>query len=110
MATYSTGITATFATVPFGEVTDLSWNYGGAGAKDRAPESSARWTDEVGSLSLSCLSSTGVTTANYGKRGSLVIGGGGCGLTCNAVYESLAVAAELNGVTRYTVTFKLLDG
>lgn len=110
MATYSTGITAQFAGTTFGEVTDLSWSYGGAGAKDRAPESSSRWTDEVGSVTLSCLSSTGISTANYGKRGTVVIAGGGCTLSCIAVYESLAVAAELNGVTRYSVTFKILDG
>jgi hypothetical protein len=31
-------------------------------------------------------------------------------LTSKAVYEGLSVAPELNGVTRYTVTFRLLDG
>jgi hypothetical protein len=31
-------------------------------------------------------------------------------LTCTAVYEGVNVAPELNGVTRYTVTFRLLDG
>jgi len=31
-------------------------------------------------------------------------------LTVQAVWESLSVANEVNGVTRYTVTFKILDG
>ena len=35
--------------------------------------------------------------------------GGGTSLTSYAVCESVGVAYEVNGVTRYTVTFKLLD-
>lgn len=106
MATYSTGITASFGATTFTEVTDLSWTYGGSLPKGR----DSAWTDEVGNVSLTCLGSAGVSTANYGTRGDLTISGGGSGLTCKAVYEGLNVAPELNGVTRYTVTFRLLDG
>lgn len=106
MATLSTGITVTFAGTSFAEVTDLSWSYGGAPAKGR----SVVWTDDVGSVTLTCLASTAISTANYGARGDLVISGGGSTLTSKAVYEGLNVAPELNGVTRYTVTFRLLDG
>lgn len=106
MATHSTGITATFGGTTFGEVTDLSWTYGGALPKGR----SAIWTDDVGSVTLTCLGSAGVTTASYGLRGDLVISGGGSNLTCKAVYVGLSVSPELNGVTRYTVTFTILDG
>lgn len=106
MATLSTGITVTFGGTAFAEVTDLSWSYGGALPKGR----SLVWTDDLGSVTLTCLASTAITTANYGVRGDLVISGGGSTLTCKAVYEGLNVAPELNGVTRYTVTFKILDG
>lgn len=106
MATHSTGITASFGGTAFGEVTDISWTYGGALPKGR----SVIWTDDVGSVTLTCLGATGITTANYGLRNDLVISGGGASLTCKAVYEGLNVAPELNGVTRYSVTFKLLDG
>lgn len=106
MATYSTGITATFGVETFAEVTDLAWTYGGSLPKGR----DATWTDELGSVTLSCLGSTGMTTANYGARNDLTISGGGANLTCKAVYVGLGVAPELNGVTRYTVTFKILDG
>ncbi len=106
MATYSTGITATFGSTTFAEVTDLSWTYGGSIPKGR----SSTWTDDVGSVSLTCLGSAGVATANYGTRSDLTITGGGAALTCKALYEGLNVAPELNGVTRYTVTFRLLDG
>jgi hypothetical protein len=106
VATYSTGITATFGSTTFTEVTDLSWTYGGALPKGR----SVAWTDDVGSVSLTCLGTAGITTASYGVRNDLTITGGGANLTSKAVYEGLSVAPELNGVTRYTVTFKILDG
>lgn len=106
MATYSTGITATFGSTTFAEVTDLAWTYGGALPKGR----SVVWTDEAGSVTLTCLGATGITTASYGLRNDLTISGGGASLTCKAVYVGLGVAPELNGVTRYTVTFKILDG
>lgn len=105
MATYSTGITATWGSVTFAEMQSLSWNYGGAGAKGRL----APWSDELGTVSIQCLSTTGISTANVGLRDVLTIGGGGCGLTTYAVYESVGVDAELNGVTKYTVTLKILD-
>lgn len=106
MATYSTGITATFGSTTFAEVTDLAWTYGGSLPKGRA----STWTDDVGSVSLTCLGAAGASTSNYGLRNDLTISGGGSNLTCKAVYTGLSVAPELNGVTRYTVTFKILDG
>jgi hypothetical protein len=43
-------------------------------------------------------------------RKQLVISGGGVNLTSYAVYEGFVMTPEVNGVTRYTVTFNLLDG
>lgn len=106
MATYSTGISATFDGTAFGEVTDLAWTYGGSLPKGR----SSAWTDDVGSVTLSCLGTAGITTASYGLRGDLTITGGGASLTSKAVYTGLNASPELNGVTRYSVTFRLLDG
>lgn len=103
MATYSTGISATFAGVAFGEMQSLSWNYGGGSGKGR----DSAWSDEIGTVSIQCLG--GASTASVGLRGDLAITGGGCNLTTKAVYESLSVDAELNGVTKYTVTLKILD-
>ena len=106
MATYSTGISATFDGTAFVEVTDLSWQYGGGLPKGR----STTWTDEVGSVSIACLGTANISTAKYGTRADLVLSGGGVSLTSKAVYEGLSVTPELDGVTRYTVTFRLLDG
>jgi hypothetical protein len=105
VATYSTGISASWGGTPFVEVVDLSWTYGGGPSKGR----SVVWTDAVGSVSLTTLGSANTSPTEYGLRKSLVLSGGGQSLTTNAVWESLAVAPEVNGVTRYTVTFRLLD-
>lgn len=105
MATYSTGITATWGSVTFGEMQSMSWTHGGSGSKGRE----APWTDELGTVSIQCLDSTGLSTANAGERNQLTITGGGCTLTTYAIWESLSVDAELNGVTRYSVSLKILD-
>jgi hypothetical protein len=106
VASYSTGITVTWDGTAFSEVTDLTWSYGGGLPKGR----SIVWTDELGSVAVTCLSTPNVSTAQYGKRATLTIAGGGASLTTLAVYEGFSVTPELNGVTRYSVTFKILDG
>jgi hypothetical protein len=105
VAVYSTGIAVTWNSTPFTEVVNLSWTYGGGAPKGR----SVIWTDEAGTLSVECLGTANTGTANYGTRGTLVVSGGGQSLTSQAVWESLSVANEVNGVTRFTVAFKLLD-
>lgn len=106
MATYSSGVSVAFGGTSFAEVIDLAVSYGGSIPKGR----DSAWTDDVGSVTLTCLSPTGVNSANYGTRGDLVMSGGGISLTNKAVYEGVNIAPEVNGVTRYTVTFRLLDG
>lgn len=106
MATYSTGISATWGGTAFTEVTDLSWTYGGGPPKGR----DSAWTDELGSVSVTCFGGENTSAAEYGLRKTLVLSGGGQSLNVPAVWESLTVAPELNGVTRFTVTFKILDG
>ena len=110
MATLSTGVTVRWGNTYFGEVTDVQWSFGGSAAKDRLGNSASRWTDDVGSVAVSCLGTANINTLNYGQRDDVTIAGGGADLTIKAIYESLSVSPELNGVTRYTVTFKLLDG
>lgn len=106
MATYSTGIVVAWNGVTFAQVQGLSWTFGGGPAKGR----SVPWTDDCGSVTLTCLAGAGIDSSNYGVRGDLSISGGGAVLTTKAVYESVGVAYELNGVERYSVTFKILDG
>lgn len=89
---------------PFTEVRELAWNYGG-GRTGRA----VAWTAEQGQVSVSCLGTANTNISNFGTRAQLVISGGGAGLTTYAVWESVAVAPERNGVTQYTVTFRIVD-
>lgn len=106
MATYSTSVSATWGGTPFSEVYDLSYTYGGGIPKGR----DSLWSDELGSVTLSCFGSANLSTSEYGQRKQLSISGGGASLTTYAVLESVAVQYGLNDVTRFTVTFKILDG
>lgn len=105
MATYSTGISATWDGTAFQEITDVSVQYAGGPPKGR----NVIWTDDAGSVSITTLDGTNVSAALYGLRGTLVLSGGGIVLTSAAVYEGFSMTPTLNGVTRYTVTFRLLD-
>jgi hypothetical protein len=106
VASYSHGVGVTWGGSAFSEIVGLDWTYGGGASKGR----SVVWTDEAGSVSVTTLAGANTSTSQYGLRKQLVISGGGQSLTVQAVWESLSVANEVNGVTRYTVTFKILDG
>jgi hypothetical protein len=114
MAVYSTGIAVSWGGTPFTEVTDLQWTYGGGLPKGRGT-GDFRWSDEAGTLSVTCLGTANIGTAEWGLRRQLVVtqgsilGASVTHLTSWAVCESVNVAYEVNGVTRYTVTFRLLD-
>lgn len=106
MASYSTGVAVTWGGTPFTEIVGLDWTYGGGPPRGRDDT----WTNEGGSVTVSALGAENTSGSEYGLRKQLVISGGGQALTSYAVWESLSVTNEVNGVTRYTVTFKLLDG
>ena len=106
MATYSTGLSVTWGGVAFTEVVAAAPTYAGGPSKGR----SVVWTDDAGTCTVECYGVTNVSSAEYGLRKQLVISGGGVSLTTYAVYEGFTQTPEVNGVTRYSVTFKLLDG
>ena len=103
MASYSTGVTITFGGVAFTEVVGLSWTWGGGLSKGRG----VAWTDDAGSVTIESLGSG--DTGLYGTRGTLTISGGGMGLTTTVCCTSVSAAAELNGVTRYAIEFKIIQ-
>jgi hypothetical protein len=102
VATYSTGVTATFPGATLSEVVGLSFNYGSGMPEGRG----VAWKATLGQVQVEQLG--GATTAIYGTRGSLVIAGGGLNLTVTAVCTDVAAVAEVNGVTRYSYTFDIL--
>jgi len=107
VATFSTGITVTWNSITFQEIFALSWSYGGE-RQDRGSGAAAGWIANPGSVTIGCFGSSGVQTSNVGKLGSLSITGGGVNASGNAVLESVNLEPELNGVTRYTVTLKVV--
>lgn len=111
MATYSTGITATWGGVSFLQVYEISLPLFGGVRKDRSQNMAAQgWTDEAGSVSVVAYGTANMGLAEYGQRKAFSVSGGGMSLTANAVCTSVGAAPELNGVTRYTFTAQLLDG
>jgi hypothetical protein len=103
VATYSTGISATWGSVTFTEIAGLSWTYGGENVGR-----SANFNPNPGSVSVSAFG-TVPSIALVGNRNTLTVAGGGMNLTQAAVLESVSAAAEVNSVTRYTAEFTLLD-
>jgi hypothetical protein len=103
VATYSTGITATFASTTLNEITALSWNWGSGMPIGRT----AVFQPVLGQITVETIGSA--STGMYGTRDSMSITGGGVALTCTAVCTDIAVTAEVNGVARYALTFDILD-
>lgn len=106
MATYSTGISATWGTVTFTEVTDLAWTFGGTnvsrgGAGDF-------FAPTMGNVTITALG-TVPTADDVGDRATLTITGGGVALTRTAVFKQVSAAAELNGVSRFTAEFDIVS-
>ena len=110
MATYSTGLSASWDGFAFTEVFDVSVELASGPRKDRAlVASSTGWTDEVGTVRISAYGTDNMDSFQFGARKPLVLSGGGISLTVNAVCTGVSATPELNGVTRYTFTAKLLD-
>lgn len=107
MATYSTGITVTWNSKTFVEVFGVSWQHGGQ-RRDRGAGTSEGWTPEPGSVTFSCFSATGITLADFGKLATVAITGGGMDYNGYAVLETASADAELNGVTRYNISLKVI--
>jgi hypothetical protein len=104
VATYSTGIAATWGSVAFTEVVDLSWTYGG----ENVLRGAGLFNFSHGSVSMVTLGAT-PTIANIGQRNTLTITGGGVGLTIKALLKSVGASAEVNGVTRTAVEFDIFE-
>ena len=103
MATLASGVTATWNSTNFGEVTELSVTHGGAMPLARA----STWTLDVGTIEIRCLTTANISTANYGKRATVTITGGGLAYSGKAVLEKFTLAGVVNDVARYAVTLKV---
>lgn len=101
MAVYSHGCTVTFAGSALAEVVSVTMDRGGSMPTGRSASSYAQ---SYGSVTVETLSGT----AAYGGYGTLTISGGGISLTEKAVCTGVSATAQVNDVTRYSVTFELI--
>jgi hypothetical protein len=103
MATYATGVTASWDSTNFGEVVDIKVNAGGDFPLARA----TTWTFDAGTIDIACLSTANVSLANYGKRATLSIAGGGLAFSSKAICQRVQLSGTVNDIARYAVSFRI---
>lgn len=103
MATYATGITATWDSVDIGEVVDLKVIHGGQMPVTRSGQP---WALDAGTIDIQCLSGGTSHAAKYGAKATLSITGGGLTYTTKAVLTRVELAGKVNDVARYALSFK----
>ena len=105
MATSShgqSGVTFNFNGSTIGQIFDLKWDYGQGMPTARQ----FLWKEEMGSVTVGSFGF--ISTGLWGTRGMLTITGGGMGFTNMAVCTAVSATAQVNGVTKYSATFKLV--
>jgi hypothetical protein len=103
MATECAGVTASWNSTNFGEVVEIKVNAGGSLPLARA----STWAFDVGTIDISCLSTANVSLAQYGKKATLAISGGGLTFSTKAICERVQLSGRVNDIARYAVTFKI---
>lgn len=122
MAAYALGITATWNGVSFGEVQSIKANIGGALPLAR----SCNWTNEPGTVDITCLSTAALSPTNYGVMATLSLAGGGdatgdsrgfalggTSFTAKAILQRFEAAGSVGDgagdVMRYAATLRLVS-
>lgn len=103
MATHCAGVAASWGGASLGEVVEIKINAGGGMPLARA----STWALDVGTIDISCLSSANVSLAQYGKKATLAISGGGLTFSTKAVCERVQLSGKVNDIARYAMTFKI---
>jgi hypothetical protein len=103
MANECAGVTASWDSTNFGEVVEIKVNAGGSLPLARA----STWAFDVGTIDISCLSTANVSLAQYGKKATLAISGGGLTFSTKAICERVQLSGKVNDIARYAVTFKI---
>jgi hypothetical protein len=105
MATYATGITATWNSVSFTEVFALSLTTGAQRQGRDFP-----WPQgQGGSITVSAFGSANMQTSNIGLRKAVTISGGNVTFNGFGIMDAVTADPELNGVTRFSATITLCD-
>mgnify|MGYP006282005435 CR=1 FL=1 len=105
MAVPCTGVTVSWDGTDFEEVREIRISGPGSLPVGRT----STFTLDRGVIEVACLGTTNISSANYGKRLVLQITGGGIAWNSDCIYQSYTVEGVVNDVTRYTVSFKVMD-
>lgn len=100
MATSSQGLSVAWGTATFQEVRSFAWDYGGNSIGSTSPE--------IGRAVVLCLGTANTAITNHGQRKPLVATGGGHNLTVDAIWDSVSATADVNDVSTFTVSFRLV--
>jgi hypothetical protein len=104
MATGCSGVTATWNSTAFGEVTDIKVVAGGSLPIGR----DSTFALDAGTIEIACLATANITMTQHGLKAALSIAGGGLAFTTKAICQSLQLAGKVNDVARYSATFKIV--
>lgn len=104
MATYATGITATFNGTTLGELTEIGVVGGGSLPIAR----SHRFAVDAGTIDVKCFLASGIGPAAYGQKGTFAITGGGLAFTTKAILQTYRLEGKANDVARYAATLKIV--
>lgn len=104
MATYATGVTASFIGINLGEVAEIDVVAGGSLPLAR----SSRFAVDAGTIDIKCFSPDGIGPAAYGQKGTFAIAGGGLTFTTKAILQTCKLSGKANDVARYAATLKIV--
>jgi hypothetical protein len=104
MAKYCAGLTASWNSVAFGEVTDIKVTCGGSLPLGR----SSLFSVDAGIIEIACLSTANISASQHGLKSTLTIAGGGIDFTAKAVCQTLQIAGKVNDIARYSAIFKIV--
>lgn len=107
MANYSTGMSATFGARVFSQITNVEVTV--QSGPDRARAANAHWTDNNGGATFTTLEKGDLGGDVWGAVDDLIIDGGAMAINAQAMYDGFTAVSELNGVTKYTISFKFLE-
>lgn len=103
MAIACAGVTVTWGGTALKEVVEVSVTSGGSLPIAR----SSTWTYDVGTIQIAALSSTAMSSQEYGKKQTLTFSGGGLYHSFKAICQGWQTVGTVNDVTRYSATFKI---
>lgn len=122
MAHVTAGITASWGSTALGDITEIKWTHGGGLPQSRGSTVAGTrpWSLDLGTIEVTSLSDKLGDINQWGRKGTLSIGGTArsntatatiitVNLTTKAICQTLDIGAKVNDVWRYKGTFKIVQ-